>query len=282
MYRQNSQPQGKRARGNTLRDNTLRAKSIGIDQLKAFRWLWTAAILFICLIMAAGNASAATLSPRDAYSSLLKHKQAKSVGYQVAWVERLTKVADDAFNDDEHAMAKRVWQMLAESGDSEAAYKLGMLYDMGGDGVEQDAAQAASWYLQAAKAGHLHAQHNLAAAYASGDGVEMDISQALAWWKRAARTGNSDSQYNLGIVYAMGVHGVKKNLDQAKKWWRKAAMKGDPMAQYNLGTIYANGEDVRSYCEATRWWEKSASMGVQQASWALEVIKTRQDYRSCW
>ena len=55
------------------------------------------------------------------------------------------------------------------------------------------------------------------------------------------------------------------------------------MAQYNLGTIYVNGEDeVTSYCEAMRWWEKSAEKGVQQASWALEVIKSRRDYQSCW
>ena len=278
MYRQNSHYRGQRARAPI-------AVSIGGDKQKTLRWLWTATMLLVCLAMIlgiSGTTSAATHSSHDTQRSLLKHEQTKSVGYQLPWIERLTKVSEEAFNDDEHALAMRIWQTLADAGDSESAYKLGMLYDMGGDGVEQDATQAAFWYLQAAKAGHLHAQHNLAAAYASGDGVEMDISLALVWWKRAARTGNSDSQYNLGIVYAMGVHGVKKNLDQAKKWWRKAAMKGDPMAQYNLGTIYANGEDVRSYCEATRWWEKSALMGVQQASWALEVIKTRHDYHSCW
>jgi len=242
--------------------------------------------MVICLIIFTLNVpkvTAASHSSRHTYNEFYKHRQVKSVGYHVPWTEKLKGMAQEAFQEDESVLAKRVWQMLAEEGDTDAAYKLAMLYDTGADGVEQDSTKAAFWYMKAAKAGHLHAQHNLAVAYASGDGVEMDISKALEWWQRAAQFGNSDSQYNLGIVYAMGTHGILKNLDKAKKWWRKAAMKGDPMAQYNLGTIYANGDGhVRSYCEAMRWWEKSANSGIQQASWALEVIKTRQDFHACW
>jgi TPR repeat protein len=243
----------------------------------------TVCFSLILFVVKAPKVSAATHTFKDTYQDLVQHKQTQTVGYQVALTRKLSSMAEDAFKQDEYVLAKRAWRMLAESGNPEAAYKLAMLFDTGADGVNQDSAQAAYWYLQAAEAGHLHAQHNLAVAYASGDGVEMDISKALKWWKRAAQVGNKDSQYNLGILYAMGTHGVKKNLEKAKKWWRKAAMKGDPMAQYNLGTIYANGEGhVRSYCEAIRWWEKSASSGVKQASWALEVIKTRRDFHACW
>jgi len=206
----------------------------------------------------------------------------ETVGYQVVWLENLTNVAQEAFRNDQHQLARRVWVALADEGNSEAAYRLGMLYDTG-TGVERDSVEAASWYQQAAEGGNLDAQHNLAVAYANGDGVELNISKAMHWWKSAAQRGNADSQYNLGIVYAMGVHGIQKNLDNAKKWWRKAAIKGDPMAQYNLGTIYANGDNhVRSYCEATRWWEKSAKMGIEQAGWALQIIKQRDDYKACW
>lgn len=276
MYGQNRAPQAERTRTRTS------TNILGIDQQKVFVWRWAVAILLTSLIFAAGNVVAGTNTAYSIHYAQVKHQHVQTAGYLVAWMGRLSGLAKEAFNGDDYAMAKRIWQILAEAGNAEAAYDLGMLYDTGADGVEQDPEQAAHWYLQAAEAGHLHAQHNLAVAYASGDGVKMDIGQALMWWERAARIGNPDSQYNLGIVYAMGAHGVKKNLNQAKKWWRKAAIKGDPMAQYNLGTIYANGEDILSYCEATRWWEKSASMGVQQASWALEVIKTRQDYLSCW
>jgi TPR repeat protein len=255
-------------------------------QQKSQPLLWHAIIIAVCLLLITFYTPIVNAALRATATTYVEHvslQHTRSVGFEVAQAKRLGEMASEAYKNAEYSMAMRLWMMLAEQGDAEAAYRLAMLYDTGEAGVEQDPAEAASWYLKAAKAGHLHAQHNLAVAYVSGDGVEMDISKALSWWKRAARTGNSDSQYNLGIVYAMGVHGVKKNLDKAKKWWRMAAMKGDPMAQYNLGTIYANGEGhVRSYCEAMRWWEKSAQRGVEQASWALEVIQTRQDYLACW
>lgn len=208
--------------------------------------------------------------------------QLKQIGYQHEWVKRLGQLAKEAFEGDELYLAARIWAAMAEKGVTEAAYRLGMLYDAGND-AERDPARAAYWYRRAAEDGHVYAQHNLAVAYANGDGVELNFDQALMWWKQAARSGNADSQYNLGIVYALGVHGVRRNIDKAKKWWRKAAMKGDAMAQYNLGTIYVSGQGhVTSYCEAMRWWEKSAEKGVQQASWALQAIKSRRDYQSCW
>lgn len=202
------------------------------------------------------------------------------VGYHAHWSRTLRADATQAYDNDDIYLAVRLWVLLAEQGDSDAAFKLGMFYDVGDNGAHE-AERAVYWYRRAAESGNLQAQHNLAVAYANGDGVSLDINKAIKWWTLAARRGNADSQYNLGILYAMGMHGVKKDIDLAKRWWRKAAMRGDAMAQYNLGTLYVNG-DVLSYCEAERWWEESARRGVQQASWALEVIKTRQDYRACW
>jgi len=259
---------------------TSQAKCVRYERIR-LSYLW----LSVIIIYLAINASQALAVSHSAYKyqhSLINIEHAQSIGYHAEWVQSLTRAAQNAFDQDEHQLALRVWTALAEQGHSESAYKLGMMYDMG-LAADRDAVTAAYWYRRSAEDGNLHAQHNLAVAYANGDGVELNIGKAMRWWQEAARMGNADSQYNLGIVYAMGVHGVSKNIDMAKKWWRKAAIEGDPMAQYNLGTIYANGENqVTSYCEAMRWWEKSAQKGVQQASWALEVIKLRQDYLACW
>ncbi len=246
------------------------------------RFIWASAII---LFGFAAGLSQAVASSRSAYqyqTSEIKRAHVQTVGFHLAWIERFSGMAEDAFDEEHYPLARRIWIALAQQDHAEAAYKLGMMNDMG-LGMERNAVIAAQWYRQAAENGNVHAQHNLAVAYANGDGVEMNINGAMYWWQLAAASGNADSQYNLGIVYAMGVHGVQKNIDEAKKWWRKAAIEGDPMAQYNLGTIYANGEDqIKSYCEAMRWWEKSAQKGIQQASWALEIIKTRQDYLACW
>ncbi len=249
------------------------------------RWLAPLMIVSAALVLSVLVSGAAVAASHQSLqvSSLELTQPAQQVGYRANWVSRTTTRADRAYDKDEPVLARRLWAALAEQGDADSAYKLGMIYDMG-NGVERDAARAVYWYRRAAEDGHPHAQHNLAVAYANGDGVDINISLALTWWKRAARLGNADSQYNLGIVYAMGVHGIERNMSLAKKWWRMAALKGDPMAQYNLGTIYANGDgqEVTSYCEAMRWWEKSAEKGVQQATWALEFIKTRQDFSACW
>ena len=267
---------------NSRAQSAARVKLEQIDP-KVHIWSWFQVILLAGLVICVSKVTAGTHHVGNTTELLQKHRYAQTVGYNTDWTRQIKGVAEKAYKEDEYALAYRMWSMLAEAGNADAAYKLGMLFDIGNSDIRQDARRAAHWYMQAARAGHLHAQHNLAVAYASGDGVELDISKAISWWERAARQGNSDSQYNLGIVYAMGTHGIRRNLEQAKTWWRKAAMKGDPMAQYNLGTIYANGDGhVRSYCEAIRWWEKSASKGIQQASWALELVKTRQDFRACW
>ena len=245
-------------------------------------FVWASLATILCFAAGLSQALASSHSAYQNQNSMISNAQAKTVGYHLAWVERLSGIAEDAFDEDHPQLARRVWTALAEQGHAEAAYKLGMMYDMG-LGADRDAVIAVAWYRLAAQGGNIHAQHNLAVAYANGDGVEMNIDHAMHWWQQAASSGNGDSQYNLGIVYAMGVHGIQKNIDEAKKWWRKAAIDGDPMAQYNLGTIYANGENqVKSYCEAMRWWEKSAQKGIQQATWALEIIKTRQDFLACW
>ena len=263
-----------------MRRPVVRVAKIKFNQA-LFRQAGWIALSFLLLIIAMSQTQAAT-HDQLTLAMNTKHYQLKQVGYHQEWVKRLDKLAKEAFEDDEPYLAARIWSAMAEKGVADAAYRLGMLYDSG-NGVERDASRAAYWYRRAAEDGHVYAQHNLAVAYANGDGVELNYDLALSWWKQAARFGNADSQYNLGIVYAIGVHGVRRNISMAKKWWRKAAMKGDAMAQYNLGTIYVNGEgQVTSYCEAMRWWEKSAEKGVQQANWALQAIKSRQDYQSCW
>lgn len=187
-----------------------------------------------------------------------------------------------AFAKESYPLAHRLLLPLAKQGVADAQFYVGMMYDSG-LGTEKDLTEAFGWYQFAAYKGHSSAQHNLAVAFANGEGTEVNPAKAIYWWKRAAQQGNADAQYNLGIVYAVGKLGVVPNLNQAKNWWRKAAIGGDAMAQYNLGILYANGgNSVRSYCEATRWWEQSAKNGVQQASTALEILKHKKDYYTCW
>jgi uncharacterized protein len=76
-------------------------------------------------------------------------------------------------------------QKNAEQGDSNAQYKLGLVYDVG-VGARQDLAEAALWYQRAADQGHVAAQFNLGLMYASGRGVSQDLVQAHMWLNLAA------------------------------------------------------------------------------------------------
>jgi len=251
-----------------------------LDEVSAIRKLAISLLFLVPLyLLVLSSASASVLVSPSPGALLAWPSDVGNLGYRAHWLTSLRVEARQASDDNEPYLANRLWAQLAQEGDRDAAFQLGLFYDLG-EVEARNARRAVYWYRQAAEAGEIHAQHNLGVAYAKGDGIALDINQAIKWWTLAARRGNADSQYNLGILYAVGEYGIKQDIDQAKHWWRRAAMRGDPMAQYNLGTLYVNN-GVHDYCEATRWWEEAARNGVEQASLALRVIKTRQDYRAC-
>ena len=60
-----------------------------------------------------------------------------------------------------------------------------------GHGVPLDAATAARWYLAAARAGHVGAQHIIASLYETGNGVAADRRLAAYWYLQAAQQGDA-------------------------------------------------------------------------------------------
>lgn len=93
------------------------------------------------------------------------------------------------------------WLPLAELGDVEAQFNLGVMYDEGA-GVEQDLAAAAGWYRKAAEQGFVDAQTNLGVMYFHGLGVERDHSEAARWFQKAADHGDREAQDYLKQIEA--------------------------------------------------------------------------------
>ena len=58
------------------------------------------------------------------------------------------------------ATALRLWKPLAEQGDADAQYSLGVMYSEG-DGVQHDYKTAVKWFTLAAEQGDDDAQYNL-------------------------------------------------------------------------------------------------------------------------
>ena len=122
--------------------------------------------------------------------------------------------------------ALREWRPLAEQGNANAQFFLGVMYDKG-QGVRQDLREAARWFRKAAEQGHAEAQFNLGAMYDNGQGVPQDDAEAVKWFRKAAEQGLAVAQYDLGVMYDNG-QGVPQDYAQAYMWFNLAASRFPP------------------------------------------------------
>ena len=128
-----------------------------------------------------------------------------------------------------------LWLPLAEAGEIEAQFGLGLLYERG-RGVLRDIEAAASWYARAAEQGSMRAQTQLGGMYARGDGVPEDWSRAIAWWRRAEAQGSMRAMFHLGLAYQYG-SGVERDMARAILWYGQAAALGFRLAARQIEEI---------------------------------------------
>ena len=87
-----------------------------------------------------------------------------------------------AYRAADYATALQEWTPLAEAGDAQAQYNLGLMY-RNGQGVLQDDAKAVRLYRLAAEQGYALAQSNLGHMYSNGSGVPQDYAEAVRWYR---------------------------------------------------------------------------------------------------
>ncbi len=119
------------------------------------------------------------------------------------------------------ATALKEWRPLAERGNADAQYMLGIMYRRG-EGGTQDYEVAIEWFRLAAEQGNASAQSNLGAMYDQGLGITEDPNAAFKWFKLAAEQGNNYSLFILGEMYERG-RGVTRDQIRAHMWWNIAA-----------------------------------------------------------
>ena len=130
-----------------------------------------------------------------------------------------------AYNSLDYAGAKAEWQDLADAGDADAAYGMGMLYG-NGFGVDMNDELALKYYGIAAEQGHADAAFNLAVMHQNGWGVTQSDEIANQWYLIAAEKGNTEAQMALGRYYAMDFLDTYDPV-QAFKWFALAERLGD-------------------------------------------------------
>lgn len=140
--------------------------------------------------------------------------------------------AINAYNAGNYEQARKDFEPLAEVGDPDGLYNLGVMHARG-EGGPKEPAKAMQYYRRAAAAGNANAMTNLASHYYYGDGVEKDETEAAKWYALAARAGVPLAQRYYGVMLIKGT-GVKQNVAEGADWLMQAALRGDKLAGENL------------------------------------------------
>ena len=99
-----------------------------------------------------------------------------------------------------YAIALQLWRPLAEQGNAEAQYELGVMY-FEGQGVAEDFKEAAKWYQLAAEQGNAAAQFSIGFMYAKGQGVAQDFKEAVKWYLLSAEQGYRDRNVSMTLKH---------------------------------------------------------------------------------
>jgi hypothetical protein len=110
---------------------------------------------------------------------------------------------------------------VADQGDAEAQYLMGIRYHSG-EGVPHDDAKAVEWFERAAEQGQVDAQSLLGAYYWAGRGVPANLSKAYYWSVIALAGGDDNSRSRLeGLAAQMTAPQVSAARQQAEAWIRQ-------------------------------------------------------------
>jgi tRNA A-37 threonylcarbamoyl transferase component Bud32 len=153
-------------------------------------------------------------------------------------VNSATQLCADAeaqWNAHQSKKAVDLFRQAASLGEPRCMAELGEI-DM-----EDDSAEAVTWFRKAADAGNSAGMRDLAGMYYLGNGVPTDYSRAAYWYRKAAEAGNADAMYSLGRMYESG-QGVTRDLKKARELYLKAAALGNTNSGARLARLDGNGK----------------------------------------
>jgi len=172
--------------------------------------------------------------------------------------------------DETASMADRdeaVAQLInkAESGNSNAQYLIGRLYQ-DGPVLIPDSVETGYWFEQSARQGHVPAQYALGSLLLTDDPEVHDPKLGIQWLEYAAHNGSDCAAYRLGKEYLKGEI-IGKDTAKAVEYLTQSAETGNQYAQYTLGKLYLEQQDSE---QAHYWFVQSASQGNEYAQFFLD------------
>ena len=126
---------------------------------------------------------------------------------------------------------------LANKGDAEAQYHVGMMHN-NGIGTPKDPRQALEWFQKSTASDDPLGAYKLGCYYAGQFGVVTpDANEALKYKLISAKAGYALAQHDVANLYDS-----QGNPEEALKWWKMAGDQGYPMALYSLSMSYSAGK----------------------------------------
>jgi hypothetical protein len=157
--------------------------------------------------------------------------------------------AASAYQSGDLIEAETLWIELADEGNADAQYALGIMH-LKKEAQDSQDSKAFRYLVEAAKKQHVASMFNLGVAYWEGRGVIRQPEKALNWWEVAAQRDDAGAQFNLGLAYYIG-EGRDQNTAKAIYWAQQAANNGHPQAQALLVTLRKKlNEDTKKAVQA--------------------------------
>lgn len=183
--------------------------------------------------------------------------------------------------------------VLANRGNAEAQYHVGMLYNNGIGGASKDPKLAFEWFQKSATGQDPLGAYKLGCYYAGQfpGAAPLDPQQALDYKLFAAEAGYALAQYDVAVAYYR-----KADYIQAGKWWKLAAQQGFAPSAYNLSNWYHDGKvEARDLAMSYAWFKISqllsrgkltdtaqASLDKFAAQMSTEQVQTAEKFVSDW
>ncbi len=189
------------------------------------------------------------------YSNLcqegVKDKQAgKPANPDQAGVSMAEEMAVLAYRENNHAEARKWFEVAAKAGRARAQLMLGNMCRVGGGGPK-DCNMAIHWLQKAVDNNNAEAQFIMGSMYHEGQCVKVDYQKAASLYESAMGQEHAQAWTSTGVMLANG-QGYQQNTVAAYVYLRIGSSLGDPYADELLQQIPFSDEQIQAGEEALR------------------------------
>ena len=198
----------------------------------------------------------------------------------------------ESAQQDEYRLLYEKLSRLAERGNAEAQYHVGMMLN-NGMGVNRDLPKAFEWFQKAAAAGEPLAAYKVGCFFGGQfpGVVPIDQQKSIEYKLIAAKAGYDLAQHDIALSYYK-----REKFDEALRWLKRSAEQGSVSGLLGLSSLYRKGkvvpqDNVLAYTYLMLGkahfkgpFPKEGQAILDQLKWNLspEQLETAEDAIAAW